>query len=195
MTRHPILTVLCLAVLGTAGGCIAPVETTTASTPAAAAYTPDGTTIAPFPGPEAPVETPTSVATDPAAPTPTADPVATGGTQPAATAPKTTAKPATTKPATTKTTTAAPPPPPATTVKPSGPGTVTLKCFPQGGGLTRVSLTWTNPGFAASVTANGVTYSDGPSGSTGLGASVKETTPGHGTCSGSVGGVSKSGSY
>lgn len=193
MIRQSILVGLCLAL----AGCVAPAVTNAEATPVA--YTPDTTvTVAPFPGPEAPVEQPSaSVTTDPAATTtsPAEDPTATA-TRTAPSAPKTTTKAATTKAPTTKApTTAAPPPPPATTAKPSGPGTVVLKCFAQAGGYTRVSLTWSNPGFAASVTANGKTFSDPASGSTGLGASVKETTPGHGSCSGTVGGVPKYGSY
>ena len=124
-------------------------------------------------------------------------PAATAQSQ-VATASGTTTRAATTKAATTTTpahTANAKPTGPGTSASQTGPGTLAFKCFPQGEGLTRVSMTWTNPGFAATVTVNGVSYSAGPSWSTGLGFSAKETTPGHGTCSGRVGGESRSGSY
>jgi len=209
MTRPRILIGLTL-VLVSLGGCVAPATTITAVTPAAADYTPDGTTVAPFPGPAAPVDTPTAaVATDPAAPAPasTEAPGAGPTTQSVATAaPRTTAAKA---PTTTRPTTVAPPPPPATTTRPStvappppattakpaSPGTVSLQCFAAGSGVTRVILTWTNPGFGASVTVNGHTYPLLNTASTGLGSSAPESPTGHGSCSGTVGGITKTGSY
>lgn len=195
MIRHSILVGLCLAL----AGCVAPAVTNADATPAIA-YTPDsGVTVAPFPGPEAPVDessapAPTDPTVSPA--TTTAEDPATTTTRAATSAPRTTTK-ATTAKATTKaaTTTAPPPAPATTTAKPSGPGTVTLQCFAGGGGVSRVILKWTNPGFNSSVTVNGHTYPLLNTASTGLGSSAPETTPGHGSCSGTVGGVSKSGSY
>lgn len=196
MIRQSILVGLCLVLTG----CVAPAATNADATPAAA-YTPDtAVTVAPFPGPEAPVEQPSApITTDPATAattTPAEDPGNTA-TRAATTAPKTTTKAATTTrtATTTKAATTAAPPPPATTAKPSGPGTVTIQCFAGGGGVSRVILKWTNPGFNASVTVNGHTYPLINTASTGLGSSAPETTPGHGSCSGTVGGVSRSGSY
>lgn len=197
MTHPRILIILGLLLVGGVASCTRPAATaeTTPSTSMSASDSPSAT-----PSASDSSATPAMSATPTDAPATAAAPVTAAAPPAAGTAKAPTTKAATKATTTTKATrtTAAPPPPPpppATTVKPAGPGTVTLKCYPLGDGRTRVSLTWQNTGFGASVTANGKKYSTSDTTVTGYGAGIPETTPGHGSCSGTVGGITKTGSY
>ena len=204
--RTPLLTGLLLVVLSSCT--TAPATTAAQVIPTvvqASASTGYEGTPAPWPTEWTPE--PSSSAPDPEAPAAPADQGTTAAapdqaTTRAPTSPKTTspAKPKTTTAAAPKTTAAAPPPPAPKTTAPAGPGSVTVRCYPMTGsmaGWSHGTISFTHPGpFLSTITVNGVSYSDsGNASGSGIGASAKETTPGHGTCSGSVAGITKSASY
>lgn len=210
MKKLPYLLLLAPVVL--LGGCVhSPATTVAAATPADVVTVATGADVSQAPWPADPDSPPAESPTPADVPAETTAPTAADGGDPSTAAPATTrvaTARATTRATTTapktavaapKTPAAAPPPPPKTTAAPTGPGTVTLKCFPAGDGTTRGSITWTNAGtFLVVLTVNGKTYTETFStvgSGSGQGANVAERTPGHGSCSGSVNGILKNGSY
>lgn len=91
------------------------------------------------------------------------------------------------------TTTEAPPPATTAPVAP-GPGTVSISCT-RSSNRTKATLRWQNQGFIATVVVNGKSFTQTYTKTTSYTVSSSETTPGHGTCIGTVEGQTATDSY
>lgn len=214
--RVPVAAAAALLLVAGVGGCVQAPQSENAIgvpqsvAPTAKPYRPD---VVPTDLPETPVPTdvtstdapPDLPVTAPAGPTAAGQTARTQTTSPVAptsvakTAPAAqqtqTAAPATTDAVQAPPTTAAPPPPPATTAAVApGPGTVSITCT-RSSGRTKATLKWQNQGFMATVVVNGKSFTQTYTKTTSYTVSTAETTPGHGTCVGTVEGQTATDSY